>query len=157
MDTLASPVYEVKQDSDWYKSMKKRRSDIDNFFVSFKQKYGIDKGFGFYHSEYFGVHAGTEAYEFFKGEVLKNPDSNGFYPFRKRSKYFKEIKELLNQIEENSPFRSHDIFGLNNISGSQWIGDRWFFGVKHEQHVKGDEVDPIEYKSYLRVVMDFIK
>jgi hypothetical protein len=156
MQTLDAPIYEVKQDSDWYKSAKKRNCDIDNFFIAFNEKYGIEKGFVFYHSDYFGVHAGTEAYEFFKEEILKNPDGD-FYPFRKRSKYYKEIKELLDQIEDRNPFRSHDVFGLNNVTASQWIGDRWFYGVKDSKPVKGVEVAPIDYKTYLKVVMDTLQ
>jgi hypothetical protein len=156
MNTLAAPVYEVKKDSEWYKSEVRRKNGINNFFDTFKEKFGIDKGFGFYHSEYFGVHEGTEAHDYFKDEVVKNPTKNGFYPFKKRSKYYKEIKELLEQIEEVSPFKSHDVFGLNNVSGRHWVGDRWFFGVKHEQYIKGDEVVPIDYKDYLSVVINEI-
>lgn len=156
MQTLDAPVYEVKQDSEWYKSEVRRKNGINNFFNTFKEKYGIDKGFGFYHSEFFGVHAGTEAYEYFKDEVLKNPDSNGFYPFKKRSKFYKEINELLEQIEDKNPFKSHDVLGMNNTTASQWLGDRWFYGVKNGQFVTGDEVTPIEFKDYLEVVMNHI-
>jgi hypothetical protein len=154
MQTLDAPIYEVNKDSEWYIKQKKRRDDIDEFFKKVKEKYGLMDGFSFYHSEYFGIRAGTKDYETYKGELLKNPDSKGFYPFKKRSKYFKEIKELIEQIEEISPFKSHDIFGTNNTSASHWVGDRWFFGIKHEKYVKGDEVTPIDYKDYLKIVMD---
>lgn len=156
MQTLDAPIYEVNKESNWYKSALKRKEDINNFFDKFEEKYGIKKGFSFYHSEYFGVYEGTEAHELFKDEVLKN-QKDGFYPFKKRSKYFNEIKSLIEQIEDVSPFKSHDVLGLNNISGSQWIGDRWFFGIKHEQYVKGDEVTPIDYKKYLKIVMDTLE
>jgi hypothetical protein len=154
MQTLDAPIYEVKQCSEWYKSAMKRKEDINNFFEIFKEKYGTNDGFSFYHSEYFGVYSETESYEMFKDEILKNPTKEGFYPFKKRSKYFKEIKALIDQVKEISPFKSHDVFGLNNISARQWVGDRWFFGVKHEKYVKGDEVTPVEYKDYLKVVMN---
>lgn len=159
MQTLDAPVYEVKQDSDWYKKALKRRSDIDKFFEIVKEKYGFGSGFSFYHSEYFGIHSGTKDYETYKDELLKTPDSNNksFYPFKKRSKYFNEIKNLIAQIEEVSPFKAHDVLGLNNVKASQWIGDRWFYQVKNEQHVKGDEVTPIDYKDYLKVVMNTLE
>ncbi|MDA2413316.1 hypothetical protein PDN53_03185 [Bacillus cereus] len=154
MGTLDAPIYEVSKDSDWYKSATKRKEDINYFFDSFKEKYGTNKGFVFYHSEYFGVQAGTEAYELFKEEVTKNSKEKDFHPFKKRSKYYKEIKVLLEKIEEISPFKSHDVLGLNNISASQWIGDRWFFGVNNKEYVKGNEVTPIDFKDYLKVVME---
>jgi hypothetical protein len=156
LNTLAAPVYEVKKSSLWYQAETKRRNDINNFFETIKEKYGIEKGFSFYHSEYFGVQKGTEAYDYFKSEIVKNPDKNGFYAIKKRSKYYKEIKELIEQIEEVSPFKPHDVFGLNNVSGRHWVGGRWFFGVKHDQYVKGEEVESIEYKEYLKVVMEAI-
>ncbi|MCM3413552.1 hypothetical protein [Metabacillus litoralis] len=153
MQTLDAPIYEINQDSEWYKSALKRSEDINKFFMKFEEKYGIKEGFSFYHSEYFGVYEGTEAHDFFKGEILKNP-KDGFYPFKKRSKYFDEIKSLIEDIEDVSPFKAHDVLGLNNISGSQWLGDRWFFGVKHKKYIKGDEVTSVDYKEYLKAVMN---
>lgn len=154
MKTLDAPVYQVKQDSDWYKSVIKQKEEVRAFFKDFKDKYGVREGFGFYHTEYFGAHKGTEAYDFFKDEVLKNPTKDGFYAFKKRSKYFKEIKEMLEKIELSDPFKSHDVLGLNNVSASQWLGDKWFFQVKDENLVKSDEVVPVDFKEYLAVVMD---
>lgn len=153
MQTLDAPIYEVNQDSDWYKRESKRKQDTKEFFEKIKEKFGLSDGFGFYHSEYFGIHGGTKDYEVFKDELLKNPDKD-FYPFKKRSKYFKEIKEMIEQIEDRNPFKSHDVLGLNNISASQWVGDKWFFQVKNEQLVKGNEVTPIDYKDYLKFVME---
>ncbi|WP_243572777.1 hypothetical protein [Bacillus stercoris] len=155
MQTLDAPIYEVKQESDWYKSEKKRKEDINLFFDKFEEKYGVKEGFSFYHSEYFGVYEGTEAYEIFKNDIVKNP-VDGFYAIKKRSKYFKEIKAMIEQIEKVNPFRSHDELGLNNMTGRQWIGDRWFFGVKTEQLVKGDSVVAIDYKEYLKIVMEHL-
>lgn len=160
METLGSPVYEVKQDSEWYIKEMKRRNDVNKFFDKFEEKYGIRKGFSYYHSEYFGVYGGTEAYELFKDDVVKNPTKDDWYAFKKRSKYFKEIKELLEKIEKVSPFHSHDVLGLNNVVASQWIGDRWFFQIKNEKFVKDTEhkeVAPIDYKEYLKFVMDCIE
>jgi hypothetical protein len=153
METLDAPVYEVKKDSEWYLKEKKRRNDISDFFKKTKDKYNLGEGFSFYHSEYFGVQTGTKEHELYKDEVSKNPNKNGFHAFKKRSKYFKEIKELLEQVEEISPFKSYDVFGLNNLTASQWIGDRWFFGVKHELHVKGEEAVPVVYKDYLNLII----
>ena len=154
IQTLDAPVYEVKQDSEWYKAARKRQEDMDKFFDAFKERYGTSEGFGFYHPEYFGVHYGTEAYEIFKDEIVKNSDKNGMFSIKKRSKYFKEIRSMLAQIEQVSPFAAHDQFGLNNLSSSQWLGDRWFFEVKRPEEVKGDSVTPIDYKDYLKIVME---
>ncbi|ATO28927.1 hypothetical protein C6370_20145 [Bacillus atrophaeus] len=154
METLDAPIYEIKQESDWYKTEKKRREDINKFFDKFEETYGINKGFSFYHSEYFGVRAGTEAYDFFKDEVVKNPTKAGFYAFKKRSKYFTDIRSMLEQIEEVNPFKGHDVFGRNNITASQWVGDRWFFGVRDEKRVEGEEATPIDFKDYLKIILE---
>lgn len=154
METLDAPIYEIKQESNWYKTEKKRREDINKFFDEFKATYGIKNGFSFYHSEYFGVRAGTEAYDFFKDEVVKNPTKAGFYAFKKRSKYFTDIRSMLEKIEEANPFKGHDVFGRNNITASQWVGDRWFFGVRDEKRVEGEEAVAIDFKDYLKIILE---
>ncbi|MFG3444527.1 hypothetical protein ACGFZ1_07480 [Bacillus velezensis] len=156
MQTLDAPIYEVKQESDWYKSEKKRKEDINAFFDKFEATYSIKDGFSFYNSGYFGVRAGTEAYDLFKDEVMKNPTKDGFYAFKKRSKYFTEIGSMLEKIEERNPFKGHDVFGRNNITASQWLGDRWFFGVRNEKRVEGKEAIPIDFKDYLKIVMEHL-
>lgn len=155
METLGSPIYEVKQDSKWYQDKKKRNEEIDKFFDAFEEKYGVRKGFSFYHADYFGIQEDSEAFEQFKDELLKNPtEKSGFHPFKKRSKYYKEIQTLIKQITEINPFKPHDQLGLNNVVASQWINDRWFFQVRNQQLVDGDEIVPIDYKDYLKIVMD---
>ncbi len=37
---------------------------------------------------------------------------------------------MIEKIEKVSPFKSHDELGLNNMTGRQWIDDRWFFELK---------------------------
>lgn len=37
MQTLNAPIYEVKQDSDWYKAEKKRKEGINAFFDKFEK------------------------------------------------------------------------------------------------------------------------
>jgi hypothetical protein len=158
VETLDAPVYEINQDSDWYKRKMKQKEDTKNFFQVVKEKYGLVDGFGFYHSDYFGIHGNTKDYELFKGELLKNPDNGDFYPFKKRSKYYNEIKKLIEKVEVISPFTSHDVFGLNNVTASQWLGDRWFYGVKNAELIKRSEIiTPIDYKDYLKVVMDSLE
>jgi len=154
MQTLDAPVFEVNQDSEWYKSQARRRSDIKDFFAKFKDIYGVSEGFLFYHSEYFGVREGSKAYEIFKEELVKNPTEKGFYPFKKRSNSYKEIHLLLEQIEDNNPFKSHDVLGINNITGSHWVLDRWFYGVRDIELIAGKEVAAVDYQEYLNVVID---
>lgn len=157
MQTLDAPVYEVNQYSEWYKNKVAEMEAGNRFFDELENKYGIREGFGYYHSEFFGIHAGTDAFEKFRSELLKNPHENSdFYPFKKRSKYFKEIKELLESInvERVSPFYAHDVFGLNNVKANHWIGERWFYQVKNIEFIKRhDEITPIDYKEYLNIVM----
>jgi hypothetical protein len=155
VQTLNAPIFEVKQDSEWYKQKVKQQEDTKVFFKTIKERYGISDGFGFYHSEFFGIHYGTEDYKKFKDELRKNPHEGDFYIFKKRSKYYKEIKELLEKVEDISLFKSHDTFGTNNVSASQWVGEKWFFGVKKADYIKKhDEITPIDYKDYLKTVMN---
>lgn len=154
MQTLDAPIYEVKQDSEWYKSKVKQKNAIRDFFNSFEKRFGFKDGFSFYHSEYFGVYGDTKAYDYFKHDLVKNPDKHNWYAFKKRSNSFKEIKALLKNTDDVYPFKSHDVFGLNNVTSSQWIGDRWFFGVRNANRVVGEEVTPIEYKEYLKIIMN---
>lgn len=156
MQTLNSPVYEVKKDSEWYMKKRKKESDIKDFFKKINTEYFKDNGFSFYHSEYFGVNSNSKDYETYKDEVSKNPNKDNVHIFKKRSKYFKIFKGLLKSIEEISPFKNHDVFGPNNAKVSQWIEDRWFFEVGNEDLVKGEEVSLMDYKEYLQLVMDSI-
>ncbi len=91
----------------------------------------------------------------FKNDIVKNP-VDGYFAFKKQSKYFKEIKAMIEQIEKVNYSRPYDELGLNNVTGRQWIDDRWFFGVKSEQLVKGDNVVAIDYKDYLKIVMEHL-
>lgn len=155
VEALGSPVYEVKQDSQWYKDEKQRRKDTKLFFKRIQARFGMNDGFAFYHSNYFGIHAGTDDFEKFKGELLKNPsEKDDFHPFRKRSKYYKELQEMLSEIKEVYPFKPHDELGLNNVKSSHWIKDRWFYQVRNKAHVKSEgDVMPVDYNEYLKLVM----
>lgn len=155
MNTLDSPVYEVKQNSQWYKDVMQREEDIERVFREINKEYGFENdGFTYYHPDYFGVFAESKDYEKFKEHLLKNPNSDDIYIFKKRSPYYSDIKKKLETIREVSPFKKHDQFGVNNLKRSQWIGDRWFFSVKKEELVKGEEVVAVDYKEYLTLVMD---
>ena len=160
MQTLDAPVYEVRQDSEWYKETVKRDTDINNFFKEINEKYFTDNGFSFYHSEYFGISGSSKDYETYKDHLLKNPEKNGMYPFKKRSKYYPIFKEMIEKIDRGNPFKAHDVLGLNNVAASQWLGDRWFYQVKRAEDVKdttGAEVTPIEYVDYLSLVMTYLE
>lgn len=61
---------------------------------------------------------------------------------------------MLEQIEEINPFKAYDVFGLNNVKANQWIGERWFFGVKDGEKVSSDEVVKIDYKKYLQLLLE---
>ncbi|APJ11105.1 hypothetical protein [Bacillus safensis] len=153
METLNSPVYEVKRESDWYKEGFIDREDHDKFFNQLENLYGVKKGFVYLDSENFGVIPDTESYHYFKKEIVKNK-IQGFYPIRKKSEYYLKLKTLIEQIRERDPSRPHSEFGENNARYSQWLGDRWFYEVKDESLVEGNDVEPIEYTEYLKVAVD---
>ncbi len=153
MNTLNAPIYEVKQDSEWYKETAAYRERQKQFFKEINEKYMKDSGFVYWNSEYFGIDGNSSDYETYKDELRKNPD-DGVYIFKKRSKYYPIFKEMIEKIGKRNPFKSHDVLGMNNMTGNQWVGKRWFYGVKDPSAVVGDEVTPIDYKEYLKVVMN---
>ncbi|WP_163538278.1 hypothetical protein [Gracilibacillus sp. YIM 98692] len=158
METLDSPVFEVKQDSQWHKDTVFRNQKRKEFFKELSEKYLTDNGFAFYHEGHFGIYGHSKDYETYKDELTKNPDKNGIHTFKKRSKYHKIFKEMLEGFEDKySPFKAHDVFGTNNMKASQWLGDRWFWSVKDKSQVVGDEVEPLDYKDYLKVVMEHVE
>lgn len=157
--TLDAPVYEVKQDSEWYIETKARNERETEFFKEINSTYFNDRGFAYYHSEHFGVNGRSEDYEKYKDELLKNPDKNGVYIFKKKSKFVPIFKEMIAKVGDKNPFKSHDVFGTNNLKASQWIGNRWFFSVKREEYIKdpSGEVQPIDYKEYLALLMSSLE
>lgn len=158
MKTLEEHIYEVNQDSDWYKKKDKQFDDINNFYRIIKEKYGFEEGFVFYHSGYFGIKYGTQDYEKFKDELLKNSNKDGIHIFKKKSKFNQIMKELLDEVEEISPFKAHDTFGLNNTRGSQWVNGRWFFSIKDQENINQfGEISKVDFKDYLKVLTDALE
>lgn len=158
METLDAPVFEVKQDSEWYKETAKRKEAQKEFFKEVNEEYFTDNGFVFYHEEYFGIDGDSKDYEMYKSELKKHPDKNNIYIFKKRSKYYPIFKEKLAKFQNKySPFKAHDVLGMNNMTASQWVDGRWFYGVKNADQVEGREVEPIDYKEYLKIVMDALE
>lgn len=157
MNTLDAPIFEVSQDSQWYKDEVKLRKNQKDFFKTINKEYFSDNGFIYYHSEHFGIDGNSADYNTYKEELKKNKDKNGVYIFKKKSKYYPIFKEMISNIGEKDPFKAHDVFGSNNMNYSQWVGNRWFYGVHSPELVKSNEVIPVEYKDYLQVVMDNIQ
>ncbi|AUJ23147.1 hypothetical protein [Virgibacillus dokdonensis] len=161
MQTLDAPVFEVRQDSDWYKEEIERREKTKEFFNKIQNGYIQDNGFAFYHESHFGIYADSKDYEIYKSELTKHPDKNGIYTFKKRSTHYKLFKEMLDDIPRISPFKPHDVFGLNNMNQSQWVGDRWFYSVKDENKIPqesiGIKIEPISYKKYLEIIVGIIE
>jgi len=157
METLNSPVYEVRQDSEWYKNHMERKRLIKDFFRNVNSTYFKDSGFSFYHSTCFGIQGYSADYETYKSELLKNPNKDGVHLFKKKSKYFNIFREMLEPIGDPNPFKIHDVFGLNNAKASQTLKGRWFFEVGNENLIKDKEhkeITPIDYKEYLTFVME---
>lgn len=158
MKTLDSPVYEVDQNSEWFKANIQEKERLKQIFKEFEEKYGTSHGFGIYHEEYFGVKHGTPAFEIFKDDLKKNADNeHGFHSFKIRTQSYKDIKEMVKGFEKTSSFKSHDVFGFNNATRSHWVKDRWFYQVNDPELVTSDEVKSINYKDYLDLVMETIE
>lgn len=152
--TLNAPVFEVKQDSEWYQYKKAQTQRERSFFKEILSNYFEDNGFSYYHDDHFGVSGDSKDFEKYKDELTKNPDRNGVHTFKKKSKHYPIFREMLKDVVDKDPFKPHDVFGRNNLKASHWLGDRWFYGVKDASKVLNNEVEPIDYKEYLKVFMD---
>lgn len=163
MHALSAPIYEVKQDSDWYKETVDREKKIKEASEIIKEKnYFPHEGFVLFTSMSFGVRAANSDAELYDDQLLKKADRNGIRMFKKKSPIKKEIQEIFGDIEGENPFKIYDVFGLNNAKKSQWIGDRWFFQVKNDDVVKKNEtaleneIREVPYQEYLSLLQKVI-
>lgn len=174
MQTLSEPLFEVNPECDYYKRVKRKKDNepkVDQIFKDVANEFNYEyKDFAYYGCRGFGFYGGTESYKKFKDDLTKKADRNGIHTFKLTSKLFKEISPKFSEVDDmlktGSPFDLHDIFGWNNLSASQWIGDRLFVEVKKAERtdelLNSDkrrerfEVEPvmkINYKDYLKLIM----
>lgn len=138
MTAMNAPVYEVNPESEFYKSHAQKRANISkiNKLLGDIENYLEipEESFVYYNAGRFGFYSNSEGYKKYKDSLKKNSDSNGVYLFKKTTPEFKHVAVLMEQVDalKNivSPFSAHDIFGMNNIKASQWVGDRMFVSVK---------------------------
>lgn len=177
MQTLNEPIFEVNQESDFYKKSKERkdkRPRINEILNEIANTVGFDvEEFQYYGCYGFGFSYGSDGYEKFKDQLMKNADRNGVYKFKKTSAVFKEISKKLEEVDKINnivnPFEIHDIFGINNVTAAQWLGDRYFVEVKHKKtteifinkpdrsrQYKVEPIKEVSYKDYLQLVLDHV-
>lgn len=162
MDALSAPIFEVRQDCDWFKEVSESRERGAAFFREINKTHFKDNGFAYYNEEKFGVSRDSKDYEVYQNELKKHPDKNGIHEFKKTSKHYKYFKEKLKGIEHNvSPFKTHDVFGMNNIRYKQWLDNRWFFEVKDKdlvtnQYALENEIREVPYQEYLSLLQKIV-
>ena len=157
--TLDAPVYELKKDSEWHRAKTEYLAGKRKFYKEIEKDFP-DNGFTYYHDSYFGVLGQSKDYETYKDHLRKNADKNGVYIFKKTSPLWKVYHEKLKEfVDLEDSFKSHDVFGWNNVKVGQRVGDRYFYSIKIPESITdpNNEVEPIEYADYLQVVMDVIK
>lgn len=165
MSALSEPVFELKQDSEIYKKLKKRKDmqkDINDIIDEIASEYEFNpEDFAYYSSLSFGFSAGTDSREQFKSHLTKRSDENGIYKFKKNQKLYKEISEKMKDIDEIndivSPWWMMDVFGLNNAKATQWIGDRHFIQVKNESKASARQTEKVQYTDYLEILNRHLK
>src|SRR5690625_4599184 len=103
MSALSEPLYELDQESKYYKNLKKRKdtqSQVDDIIEKIAETYGFEsKDFAYYHAKHFGFMSGTSSVEKFREHLTKNSDRNGVYTFKKNTKFYKEISEKMNEVD----------------------------------------------------------
>lgn len=143
MQTLQGPVYEIHQESDYYKVVKERKDSnvrVNEILNGIAKEFGFDVAeFFYYGSGGFGFERYSKGFEKFDIHLTKMADRNGIHTFKRNSIPYKKISKLLKEVDEIEGkvdrFALHDIFGFNNLSASQWVGDRYFVGAKSEEVV----------------------
>ena len=174
MKTLNAPLFELNQQSIYYKVLKEVKDNnprIDQIIRKTAELIGYDSSeFVYYGSRGFGFYGDSKAYEKFKDQLTKRPDRNGVYTFKRTTSTYKTVSPRMLEIEKIqskiNPFALHDIFGLNNLVATQWIEDRFFVEVRSEEDTKKllvserrrkqCEIEPVKeigYKEYLELVM----
>ena len=174
MKTLNEPMYEINQDSEYYKKAKWRKDQqgrVNEIITSVALEYGFEpEALQIYSHSCFGFKWHAPDVDKFREHLTKKSDRDGIHSFKKTSKLFKEISPKLKEITDIdrsvSPFALHEIFGLNNLVASQWIENRLFISVKDQMHTKkllNSEnrslrypVEPIKHISYKEYLQLFI-
>lgn len=175
MKTLNSPLFEVNQESDYYKKVKDRHdknSRVNEILAEVAKTLEVNLDeFSYYSSSRFGFSKYTAAFDKYKEQLTKNADRNGIHTFKMKTPGLKLIGPMLKEIDEinssNNPFEIHDIFGWNNLTASHWIEDRLFIEVIDEEITKKlltsldrktrYEVEPIKeisYKEYMSLALE---
>lgn len=168
MNALNQPVYELLPTSKEYKSRKKLRDDreaMDKILKIISKRSGVDqRDINYYKNGRFGILADARGFKKFRSEIMKSPDKNGVYLFKKTSDIYKQnaahLQELANYHSQVDPFGLHDVFGLNNFKRSQIIGDRLFVEVVSESSVPEktkDEWKQVPYEEYLEIFTQILK
>lgn len=141
--TLDAPVYEINPESVFYKQkFAEREQDIkiSKVIDELAEELGFNAEEFLYYGPFgFGFFSSNADYKLFKEHLTKNPDRSGVYRFKKSSKLYKIISTRLLEVEgdaKGSPFAAHDVFGINNVSALQWLGDRLFYQAKDEKAVE---------------------
>lgn len=175
MKTLSSPLFEVNQESDYYKKVKDRHdksSRVNEILAEVAKTLEINLDeFSYYSSSRFGFSKYTAAFDKYQEQLTKNADRHGIHTFKMKTTGLKLVSPMLKEIDEinrsNNPFDIHAIFGLNNLAASHWIEERLFFEVKDEEVTKKlltspdrnkrYEIEPIKevsYKEYMLLALE---
>lgn len=173
--TLDAPLFEINQESDFYKRSKERREKqtrINEILDDIAKLIGCDvKEFNYYGSRSFGFMYDSEGFHKYREELTKNSDRNGVYTFKKSSKTFKLVSPMMEEIDAIrnivSPFELMHIVGFNNAKASQWVDGRLFVGVKDIEVSRREitklgrmaqypvePLKPVEYRDYLALYLE---
>jgi len=118
----------------------------------------------YYSDTMFGL-KGAEATAKYDKDLIKKVDKEGIRLFKKNSAWFKEFSPLFAPFQQLldavDPFEMHDYFGLNNVTGSQWVGDTYYVAVRKPDYVSNGRLDdedimPVSYTTYLKHVAEAI-
>jgi hypothetical protein len=147
---LTGPVFEVLPESRFYiykDSWRKANEEAKDTLKKVTELVG-DTGFSFSGKSFGFSRAFVETGKLpkeFAGDVSKN-HSRGIYKIKKRSELYNKILPLSEEIDTiiektvvGTGFIAFDVFGLNNLSATQWIDDRLFASVHSEVLIEAPE------------------
>lgn len=136
-NTLNGEIYKINNECDFWSRMHKKKLgnvELGKVHDEIELYLGLkNNSFAIYNSNTFGLDSDTEDSRYYDDELIKKVDRNGIRHFKKKSKHSTVINLMLKNIEWYfdiiNPFEIHDIVGINNITGIQWIGDTLYYSV----------------------------
>lgn len=146
-------AFRVKRDSDFYAKYFDAREEKIKFkqlAAPFFKKHGIDGSY--YITRCLAVKMPREQREKFADHIKKNPDSKGFYWFKKKSPIEKEWEETVVAQVDFNRLEQNDFWWMSHImcgTYSLWDFEGDIYGYLEDSYQK--DIKPADFMEQIKV------